>query len=229
MRKYKTLHKILFALLGSILVVVLFLFISYFFRVKVVETNAYTYDMQGFPLVGQTYIFAVPLNKIETFFLKKPTVKKVTIIKRLPHSLFIDVSYREKTLEIIAKNGIFISDKEGMVFEKVATTSSNLAPKLDLSSKNVDLGTNIAQNNIKTALEIVEGSKNKNINIDYINLLEKEDLLITLTDGTVVIVGSNAQAEHIVSSLQTLLKRFTIEGTKISKIDFRFDKPYITF
>lgn len=227
MKKLKTLQKILVAVLISIIVLVIFLSASYFLKINKIETNAFPSDMQGFPPLGNSYLFSIQNDKLAAFFTKKPYIKNVNFIKKYPSTLIIKVIYREKLFEVLAANGLFISDSDGVIFERAATSSSLI--RLNLSSKNLDLGNNIAQNEVKKAIDVIKESKKYNISMAKVDISDRKELQISLTDGTLVIIGENSDPEYIVSSLQTVLKRFTIEGTKISKIDFRFDKPYITY
>lgn len=183
--------------------------------------------MEGFPALGGRYIFAVSDDKIKAHFFKNASVKEVKIIKKLPQTIFIDVFYRNRTALVSAKNGLFIVDDSGYIFDKIATNSG--LPLLRLDNKEVNLGTNITQNNLNTALKIVNLSQYNNIRIVDIVPLDENTVLLMLDQGTQVIVDSNSQAEEIVSSLQMIIKRFTIEGKILTKIDFRFDKPVISF
>ncbi len=226
MKKNRTLFKILYALLISSFTVVVILVISYTFRLKVINTTALPKDMEGFPPLGKQYLFLISEEKIRNYFLKNPTVKNVTIVKKYPHTLVIDIQYRNKLAEVFAKNGLFEIDVDGVIFNKLATSSAST--RLNLTNSDVGLGTIITQNSLIEALKIVNIAKDKNIYIVDISQFENGEISLVLSIGTHVIIGTNAKAEEIVSSLQMILKHFTIEGKSISKIDFRFDKPYIT-
>lgn len=51
----------------------------------------------------------------------------------------------------------------------------------------------------------------------------------SLKNGPLVIFTSQKDLESQVTSLQIILERFKIEGRKVRKIDFRFDKPVISY
>ncbi len=56
-----------------------------------------------------------------------------------------------------------------------------------------------------------------------------DSFLVSLSSGEEVILSSQKNLEQQISSLQVILSRFTIEGKKFSRLDFRYDKPLVTF
>lgn len=52
---------------------------------------------------------------------------------------------------------------------------------------------------------------------------------LTLTTGEEILVSKEKALDLQLSSLQLVLSRLTIEGKKLQKIDFRFDKPVVLF
>ncbi len=54
-------------------------------------------------------------------------------------------------------------------------------------------------------------------------------LLVVLKDEENVIISRNKDLKEQISSLQLILSRFTIEGKKFSRLDFRFERPVVVF
>ncbi len=52
---------------------------------------------------------------------------------------------------------------------------------------------------------------------------------VKLKDGGEVALSLEKDIKKQIASLQAVLKQLTIEGRRFSRIDFRFDKPVITF
>lgn len=50
---------------------------------------------------------------------------------------------------------------------------------------------------------------------------------VTLSDGAAIIFSANKPIQLQISSLQLIISHFTIEGKKISRVDFEFDKPVV--
>lgn len=69
----------------------------------------------------------------------------------------------------------------------------------------------------------------KKKNIQYQKILPGNDLslFITLKDEGLVIFSLKKDLTSQTSSLQLILSRLTIEGNRLKKLDFRFDKPII--
>lgn len=59
--------------------------------------------------------------------------------------------------------------------------------------------------------------------------IASDSYLVNLSDGGQVILSPSKDIEVQISSLQLILKRLTIEGKRIKKLDFRFDKPVLVF
>ena len=53
--------------------------------------------------------------------------------------------------------------------------------------------------------------------------------VIKLSLGEEVFIAPSKNLELQISSLQLILSRLTIEGKKFSRLDFRFDKPVVSF
>lgn len=54
-------------------------------------------------------------------------------------------------------------------------------------------------------------------------------LLVNLSSGETIIFSSSKDVQQQVDSLQIILTRLTIEGKKFQSIDFRYDKPVVTY
>lgn len=68
-----------------------------------------------------------------------------------------------------------------------------------------------------------------NIGFSSIEIASDSSYLITLKDGSEVFFSSSKSMPSQISSLQFLLGRLTIEGKRVSRLDFRFDKPIIVY
>lgn len=52
---------------------------------------------------------------------------------------------------------------------------------------------------------------------------------ITLDNSAVILLSSQKDLQKQLASLQLTLSQLTIEGKQFKKLDFRFDKPFVTF
>ncbi|MCL5970790.1 MAG: FtsQ-type POTRA domain-containing protein [Patescibacteria group bacterium] len=225
--KQNTINKIIYALTTAISLLLIVYGCSQVFKIKNIETTAREEDMQGFPYLGNRYLFSIYEAELNKFFLRNPEIKKISVQKRFPNTLYIDVVYRTKLAQIFSDDNLFILDEEGLIFEREASLSA--LPLIQEKPKSLNLGTNITQSNILVALKILNTANRYNLRFVDIVPLDESTVEMSLDNGTRIVIGLNAKAEDIVSSLQMILKRFTIEGKTISKIDYRFEKPVITF
>ena len=86
----------------------------------------------------------------------------------------------------------------------------------------------ILQNKGPNVSKIESMLSESRIAFSYITL--KSDYFdIRLADGEVVYMPVNKDLKIQTSSLQAILKELTINGKEFKKIDFRFDKPVISF
>lgn len=66
--------------------------------------------------------------------------------------------------------------------------------------------------------------------IPFLSLRASESsYLIFLKENERIILSQNKDLDLQISSLQAILKQLTIEGKKFKEIDFRFEKPVISF
>ncbi len=67
-------------------------------------------------------------------------------------------------------------------------------------------------------------------NISFQSVDQTGDTIkIQLSDDSQALLTTNKNPESQIASLQLALNQFTIEGKKFKKLDFRFDKPVVSF
>lgn len=54
-------------------------------------------------------------------------------------------------------------------------------------------------------------------------------ITITLKNNAIILLSAKQDIQKELASLQVTLSQLTIEGKQFKKLDFRFDKPFITF
>ena len=77
--------------------------------------------------------------------------------------------------------------------------------------------------------KIESGLKNKKISFVKVETLKDLNYQITLDDKSRAIIDSNKSIEVQLSSLQLILTQLKIEGKSFKRLDFRFQKPVISF
>lgn len=74
--------------------------------------------------------------------------------------------------------------------------------------------------------KILESSK---IDVSSISISTDSSYLVSLKDGGKVVFNKNKDLFSQVRSLQIILSRLTIDGKRLKSLDFRFDKPVVSY
>jgi cell division septal protein FtsQ len=87
----------------------------------------------------------------------------------------------------------------------------------------------LARNQISSTQSVEK--KLKEINVNYTSIDTEKDLnyLIKLKDNSEVILDSGKSMDEQLASLQLILSQIKIEGKALKRLDFRYEKPIITF
>lgn len=66
--------------------------------------------------------------------------------------------------------------------------------------------------------------------INYLSIKNNSDSFnVFLKDNSQIIISKNKELSLQIDSLQLILNRLTIEGKRFKSLDFRFDKPIISY
>jgi hypothetical protein len=126
--------------------------------------------------------------------------------------------FQEFKIFFLAFAGILILFSAGYLIVRFALPKKELylSPMAkQLSAQN--------HNNLESELE------KYNIPVNTVDVASDSSYLISLKDGSQVIVSPTKNIDNQISSLQLILSRLTIEGKRFRLLDFRYDKPVIVF
>lgn len=70
--------------------------------------------------------------------------------------------------------------------------------------------------------------KEKNIAFFSLSSVDDSSYLVNLTSGEEIVFSAHKPLSVQVSSLQLIIARLTIEGKRIERLDFRYNKPVVT-
>ncbi|MCL5970032.1 MAG: hypothetical protein M1450_00820 [Patescibacteria group bacterium] len=87
----------------------------------------------------------------------------------------------------------------------------------------------ILRNINRDSKEIESNLQKKNIPFSSVFSYGNDSFLVKLKNNEEIILSKNKDISFQVSSLQLMISRFTIEGKRIKRVDFRFDKPVVSF
>lgn len=77
--------------------------------------------------------------------------------------------------------------------------------------------------------QVEEKLKKSKIDFSSSSLASDSSYLVKLKSGEIINFSSEKSLDEQISSLQLMLYRFTIEGKRLERLDFRFDKPVVVF
>ncbi len=142
-------------------------------------------------------------------------MRKIQNIKRSGRLLF-----RTIVVSVCCSCVLFILLAGVYVLQVWAKKAVYISPLPQYSAKQANATTNI--NTLEKLL------KEKSISYALVSPYDESSYLIHLSSGEEILFSSNKSLETQVSSLQLIISRLTIEGKRIIRLDFRFDKPVVT-
>jgi len=221
-----------FILLGTaFLIFGLHNFFTTFFLIKTIKiAGSPRENLKGIEKLGdQNLLF---LNKVkwrEEIERENPILKEVEIKKEFPSQVLIKFEKRKGRAVIFEPNSSnsFLIDDEGVILEK--QKEEKKLPVIIASLQNFKIGDRIKDKNITFVLDLIlvleERAEESRFEFDEI----LKTLKITLSEKMLILISLEREKEKTIYSLQMLLKKFKIEGNWPKKIDFRFEKPILTF
>lgn len=180
-------------------------------------------------LGGQNLFFLNQGRWEEKLKRENPTLREIKIKKEFPSQVLISFQKRKPQVIIFdpGSENSFLIDEEGVILEK--SLEEERLPMIIASLQNFKIGDRIKDKSIGLALELIpilEGSaESSRFEIDK----DLKILKITLAKKVEIFISLEKEKDVTVFALQTLAKKFKIEGNWPAKIDLRFEKPVLTF
>ncbi len=154
---------------------------------------------------------------------KYPCIKSIVVKKIFPNKLKIEVQVSEAVTKI--ENTNFSLTDEGLVVESQATQSM---PTLYIPpDSSLKLGQKIDDESVLFAAKLASFLNKSDYLATRIRVIDSNNIVAYSQNDLVVLFSTKKSAQLQVDSLQLVLSKAKIDGTKIAKIDLRFDKPII--
>jgi len=174
---------------------------------------------------SQTNIFLINGEKLaETLKEKYPCIKNIEVQKKFFTTLKVTLEVSQPLVKI-ANSNLFLTG-EGLVVE------ANIKDKPTFylpGNSQVILGNKVEDESLLKVLEITAGLIKSDFTAQDLRILDKDSFAAFSQQENVVIFSLKKDAITQVDSLQLVLSKAKIDGTKIAKIDLRFDKPVIVY
>lgn len=152
----------------------------------------------------------------------------VVIEKSYPQTLILTVVARKPLALVRVGVRVRAIDEEGILLTYVPEHTGAL-PELDAAG--IPFYTDQkADWRIATAVTYLQLFRRENVSPKHVSVdTYSSQYQFLLEENTTAVIPFSGNPGVIVASLQVILGRFRIEGKQIRTVDFRFDKPIITF
>lgn len=184
-------------------------------------------NLKGLDILNGQNLLFLDTQKITTDLLtRNPTVKSVRLIKNFPQTVVVKIENRMPVAQIKSSlNNLFI-DADGIIL----SLENNYRPLPIINAPNMVINPNRkADWRLVKAVSFIVESDKAGIFIDQISLDDAAGLFTAETNsGMEILLPYDSDIGQKASSLQVIVRRFTIVGKNITKVDFRYDKPIVT-
>lgn len=200
------------------------------FRLSSIKVITKDVNIVGLEEINPEVILFINEDKIKKSLTQKnPWIGEVSIEKVLPETLVIVIKNEEVIGYVISGSRVYEITKKGIVANEVKAESKKEYPSVKIEGLIVKKG-NTLPANVQKVFEFLAKEKPQSIQVKESEVdLKSPSATFVLKDDTQVIVPLHKIDPAFPASLQTIVERFRIEGKPVSKIDFRFEKPTITF
>lgn len=226
--------KIQYGLLLTLIFFGLFYGSFLFFKVRQVEVNGIG-SLNGTTLVKNKLIFLVSPESVSKQLLKlNPDIATVVVSKHLPATIIFDVQKDSVVGALEVANGYYLLSKNGKIIRKIREIETgsqfpviSFYQKFDYNENPV--GTVINQEEIVAGLFFLTEVEDLGAHIVKLDITGT-DMLVLKTDDDVRFLFTTIRPKYDqMQEFKVLYKKFRIEKTHITTIDFRFDKPVVKF
>lgn len=213
-----------------LLLLYFFIFKTNFFTIKDIKvkgTNKVSYEqvVKASPCLKGENIFKINISSCQEALDDLPYIKSSKVKRSFPNKIVIDVQER-KEIAIIPYIGSFVYiDDEGYILsmeEKDDDEDKIELPQIiGLELSNIELGNNVFKMlDIDDMIEFISVADQLNIilSMKYIDLEDKDNVIIELKDGIKVAFGSLHNVKYKYSFLNHILEDIEAENRDVKQI-----------
>ena len=210
-----------------------------YFRIRNIQvhmSNQWVYESLGNPsLTGisnfehTSSLFLSTKEAEQTIYDLNPTIKKVTVEKKLPSELIVTLSFYQPAAVFEVSQGYYVLSIDGRILAKEKTSRKGVPlikyyQKLGYDSFNS--GDSLSYADLKTSLYFLGKISDLGFSINNIDI-NGPDMIALYADKKKFVVTTEKESELQAYQLTVLIKQFKIEGKDFKSIDLRFEKPII--
>lgn len=225
-------RKLAFIIVFLVVFLSLYLYSTVFVIRKVVITG--TIDLKGVSrFYGQSFFF-VSSNEIESeLYQSNSRIKSISVQKSLPDKLAITVTNNRPVAELVIADGTLLLSTEGRIISKQRKKiASEKIPLLtyyqQLYFNQYASGEILESKDILASLLFADELSNRGIEVESIDIQNENMILLKEKEREFVFgVGKKTAAQLV--EVGFVIEQMSIQGKKYKRIDFRFEKPVISY
>lgn len=206
---------------------VLFLFLRTFFTVNAIEIIGSDSIPHGVDeLRGANIVFLKETDVAEEMRKRNLDIAAIVVEKKPLATIRLIITKRKPIAQIRINDAAYIVDDNGVVFMS-SNMTSNL-PTIEGIFSTVTVPGTLDKLYAKTILGLLTSFAQEGKRIQMVTVVNKEEIRF-YDEEMFVTVAAGQDPVLLSTSLQMLMRSFTIEGKHPASIDLRFDKPIVRF
>lgn len=174
--------------------------------------------------LGKNIFFINQIELLANLSKKYPCIKSLKVKKNYPTTLIFEVEVIRPVAKVENSNIALTEDGQALGFNNQTDL-----PTLHLGRQPPSPGEKINDELTLFALKVTAAIAKSDFAATSVRIIDENQVALYARSDQVVIFSAKKDARYQVDSLQLVLSKAKIDGTKIAKIDLRFDKPVITY
>jgi cell division septal protein FtsQ len=175
---------------------------------------------------GQNIFIFSATEFAEKIRLDYPDFSEVSVNKKLPTGLLIKLNRRQSTVALSTDGRYFLVDQDGVLLEK--NDSAENWPVVFSTRVGVnELGKAVADEPTLKAIQILSECRWRLLEPLSASVVDENIIEVSFPDEIKVTFAATKSISSQLDSLQLILKRTKMEGSRLKQIDLRFDKPVV--
>lgn len=177
---------------------------------------------------GQNLLFLDDKDLKKELLKNNFLLKDIMITKVYPDKLHLYILEKEPVAFLISSSSALLISEEGIILKKKDKKNEMNIPVIEGEKEGYKIGDKL-DSLVTPILTLSKEINNLYIDAETIKIDKKlQEATFVTADGTQIVLSLTKSNTTLPASLQIIMSRFRIEGTKPSRIDFRFDKPIVT-
>jgi len=201
-------------------------------EIEIVKPDTTLQPLRSLELIKHKNILFVSENDIAKMLSdQNPFLQSVSIVKKLPNKLFVNLEVYKPIAYLKVNSGIFALASDGKILYKNHQESlvSPIIQYYQLFDYSVfNPGDKLTYSDITMSLQLLEKSSDLGLTVDSVDINGLDMIAFNLKDKKILFTTEKDESQQAYE-LETIIRQFKIKGQEFKNLDLRFDKPVVTF